>query len=161
MENLNFCPPFVTNQTLRNNQEEWRICPPGPWMLIRPSGWSAAPVQMGSKCTKQGKNLFYPAFLFNRPCSGTINVEFSYSRLDSIVFNSKITSTYQESLIETQSQDGHNIYPRKPSRGRKPNKKFLCIRCIKGNPKIVVLLLLFCLSLSLLCATQVSEYVFK
>ena len=49
-------------------------------------------------------------------------VKFSYTRLDSIVFNSKITTAYQESLIETQSQDRHCIYLGKPSRGRKPSK---------------------------------------
>ena len=43
--------------------------------------------------------------------------------------------------------------------GKKTQQNFLCIRCIKDNPKIVVLLLLFSLSLSLLCATQVSECV--
>ena len=33
-----------------------------------------------------------------------------------------IATTYQESLIETQSQDRQNIYLEKPSRGRKPKK---------------------------------------
>ena len=55
---------------------------------------------------------------------------------------------FAESLKETKSQDRHNIFPGKPSRGRKPNKNFLCIRCIKDNPKIGVLLLLSYLSLS-------------
>ena len=67
-----------------------------------------------------------------RPLPG---VKFSYSRLDSIVFNSKITTTYQESLIETKSQYRHNIYPGKPLRGIKPSKKILCTRCIKDNPR--------------------------
>ena len=55
------------------------------------------------------------------------------TRFNSIQF--KITTTYQELLIETKPQDRHNIYPRKPSRGRKPSKNFLYIRCIKDNPK--------------------------
>ena len=48
-------------------------------------------------------------------------VKISYARLDSLVFNSKIIA-YPESLIETQSQDRHNIYHGKPSRGIKPSK---------------------------------------
>ena len=47
---------------------------------------------------------------------------FSYARLDSIVFNSKITATYQESLIETQSQDRHNICLGKPQGEENPAK---------------------------------------
>ena len=50
-------------------------------------------------------------------------VNISYARLDSLVFNSNIIETsYPESLIETQSQDRHNIYPGKPLRGRNPAK---------------------------------------
>ena len=50
-------------------------------------------------------------------------IKISYVRLDSLVFNSKITAaSYLESLIKTQSQDRHSIYLGKPSRGRKHNK---------------------------------------
>ena len=50
-------------------------------------------------------------------------VKISYARLDIISVQSKFTTiTYAKSLKETQSQDRHNIYPGKPSRGRKPSK---------------------------------------
>ena len=47
----------------------------------------------------------------------------SYARLDIISVQFKFTAVaYSESLKETQSQDRHNIYPGKPSSGRKPNE---------------------------------------
>ena len=50
-------------------------------------------------------------------------VKTSYVRLDIISVQSKFTTVaYAESLKETQSQDRHNIYAGKPSRGRKTNK---------------------------------------
>ena len=50
-------------------------------------------------------------------------VNISYAILDIISAQFKIISVaYPESLIETQLQDRHSIYPRKPSRGRKPSK---------------------------------------
>ena len=50
-------------------------------------------------------------------------VKISYARQDIIIVHFKFTAVaYPESLIETQSQDRHNIYPWKPSMGRKPNK---------------------------------------
>ena len=50
-------------------------------------------------------------------------VKISYARQDIIIVHFKFTAVaYPESLIETQSQDRHNIYPRKPSRARKPSK---------------------------------------
>ena len=37
--------------------------------------------------------------------------------------------------ISTTKTNNTKIYPKKPSLGRKPSKKFLCIRCIKYKPK--------------------------
>ena len=63
--------------------------------------------------------LFHP--LKNGMSLQPVNI--SYARLDIISVQSKFTTVaYVESLKETKSQDRHNIYPRKPSRGRKPNK---------------------------------------
>ena len=53
------------------------------------------------------------------------NVKISYAILDIISVQSKFTTVaYVESLKETQSQDRHNIYLGKPSRGIKPNKTY-------------------------------------
>ena len=50
-------------------------------------------------------------------------VKISYARIDIITVHFKFTAVaYPELLIETQSQDRHNIHPRKRLRGRKPNK---------------------------------------
>ena len=55
---------------------------------------------------------------------GPSSVNISYARLDIISVQFKILAVaYPESQIETQSQDRHGIYPGKPLRGRKPNKK--------------------------------------
>ena len=63
-------------------------------------------------------------------------VKISYAILDIISVQFKITVVaYAKSLKETQSQDRHNIYPKKPSKGRKPSQNLLCIRCIRYNPK--------------------------
>ena len=52
-----------------------------------------------------------------------LHVNISYATLDIISVQLKFTAVaYAKSLKETQSQDRHNIYPGKPSRGRKPNK---------------------------------------
>ena len=65
-----------------------------------------------------------------------MGVNISYARLDIISVQSKFTIVaYAEWLKEIQSQDRHSIYPGKPSRGRKPNQNFLCIRYIRYNTK--------------------------
>ena len=52
-----------------------------------------------------------------------VYLNISYARLDIISVQSKSTTIeYVESLKETKSQDSRNIYPGKPSRGRKPSK---------------------------------------
>ena len=90
-------------------------------------------------------------------------VKISYARLDIISIQFKIiVVAYAESVKETQSQDRHNIFPGKPLRRRKPSQNFLCIRCITYNPQNRYSPpFVMSLSLSLLCATQVSESVFK
>ena len=52
-----------------------------------------------------------------------LHVNISYATLHIISVQLKFTAVaYAKSLKETQSQDRQNIYPGKPSRGRKPSK---------------------------------------
>ena len=66
---------------------------------------------------------------------------------------------YQESLIETQSQDRHNIYPGKPLRGRKPNKKFPLYKMYKRQPQKQVFSSFCFVSLSPMRYTSERVYV--
>ena len=74
-------------------------------------------------------NLSYSGYLWYH-----VNILYAGLYIISVQYKF-IAIEYVESLKETQSQHRDGIYPRKPSWGRKTIQNFLCIRCIRYNPK--------------------------